>query len=233
MTTFNVISADVITKKGVEHFVGLTVNVNGKQEKIARTCKQALLDLHKSARGSDLPSEMFDNGVKGANPILYRKFSDTIISLVGKVGMADVEFYEAGSEYVATEDSSAVKAELAKVGDILKTTKAGSRIEGFMSFPLDAMELARKEAIASINPMLLMQGLFGITMPTSMALPSTPQGLPAKTTAEHLFDREEEELNAEAFGEFPADDAEEPADDAEEPAVESTTTSTTKAKTTK
>lgn len=165
MKTFNIISADIITKTGTEPFVGLTVNVNGQQQQIARTCKQALLDLHKSARASNIPSGLFDNGVASANPLLYNKFRESIIGLVGKVGVADVDFYEAGAEYEATEVSSAVKAGIAKVGDILKTEKKGSRVEGFMSFPLTNAELARREMIESINPTTLLQALLGIEAP--------------------------------------------------------------------
>lgn len=169
MKTFNVIAADIITKQGIEAFVGLTVTVNGKQEQLARTCKQALLDLHKSARASNIPSGLFDNGVDSANPIMLNLFRETIIGLVGKTGFADVMFYEAGTEYVATDVSSAVLRGEAKVGDILFTDKKGSRIEGFVTFPLTDLENAQKAFLASANPLIIMQGLFGIGLPASVA----------------------------------------------------------------
>ena len=162
MNTFNVISADLITKAGIEPFVGLTVVVNGKQEQIARTCKQALLDLHKSARGSNIPADMFTNGVASANPLLFNQFRNAIIGLIGKTGFADVSFHEAGEAYIATEESSAVKAGEAKVGDTLHTLKKGSRVEGFLTFPLTDLENAQRAFMDSANPMVLMQGLFGI-----------------------------------------------------------------------
>lgn len=166
MKTFTVIAADIITKQGVEPFVGLTISVNGKQEQIARTCKQALLDLHKSARASNIPSGLYDNGVDSANPLIHNQFREAIIGLVGKTGFADVEFYEAGAEYVATEVSSAVLRGEAKVGEILFTEKKGSRIEGFVTFPLTELEQMRREALAS-NPVLAMQALFGVITPVA------------------------------------------------------------------
>ena len=169
MNTFNVISADLITKAGIEPFVGLTVVVNGKQEQIARTCKQALLDLHKSARGSNIPADMFTNGVASANPLLFNQFRNAIIGLIGKTGFADVSFHEAGEAYIATEESSAVKAGEAKVGDTLHTLKKGSRVEGFLTFPLTDLENAQRTFMDSANPMVLMQGLFGITPPAKPA----------------------------------------------------------------
>ena len=167
MNTFNVISADLITKAGIEPFVGLTVVVNGKQEQIARTCKQALLDLHKSARGSNIPADMFTNGVASANPLLFNQFRNAIIGLIGKTGFADVSFHEAGEAYIATEESSAVKAGEAKVGDTLHTLKKGSRVEGFLTFPLTDLENAQRAFMDSANPMVLMQGLFGIAAPAA------------------------------------------------------------------
>ena len=169
MNTFNVISADLITKAGIEPFVGLTVVVNGKQEQIARTCKQALLDLHKSARGSNIPADMFTNGVASANPLLFNQFRNAIIGLIGKTGFADVSFHEAGEAYIATEESSAVKAGEAKVGDTLHTLKKGSRVEGFLTFPLTDLENAQRAFMDSANPMVLMQGLFGIAAPAAPA----------------------------------------------------------------
>lgn len=175
MKTFNVIAGDVITKQGIEPFVGLTIIVNGKQEQIARTCKQALLDLHKSARGSNIPSGLYDNGVDSANPIMHNLFREAIIGLVGKTGFADVEFYEAGAEYEATEVSSAVLRGEAKVGDILFTEKKGSRIEGFVTFPLSDLEQAQKAFLANANPLVIMQGLFGIGAPVVPATPVVEQ----------------------------------------------------------
>ncbi len=169
MNTFNVISADLITKAGIEPFVGLTVVVNGKQEQIARTCKQALLDLHKSARGSNIPADMFTNGVASANPLLFNQFRNAIIGLIGKTGFADVSFHEAGEAYIATEESSAVKAGEAKVGETLHTLKKGSRVEGFLTFPLTDLENAQRTFMDSANPMVLMQGLFGIAAPAAPA----------------------------------------------------------------
>ena len=171
MKTFIVIAADVITKQGIEPFVGLTVLVNGKQEQLARTCKQALLDLHKSARASNIPSGLYDNGVDSANPIMHNLFREAIIGLVNKAGFADVAFYEAGTEYVATEESSSVRAGTAEVGQILFTEKKGSRIEGFVTFPLTDLEQAQKAFLANANPLIIMQGLFGISAPT-MAQPA-------------------------------------------------------------
>ena len=208
MKTFNIISADIITKRDVTPFVGLTININGKQEQIARTCKQALLDLHKSARASNIPAGLFDNGIDVVTPMLYNQFREAIIGLVNKTGIADVEFYEAGSEYEATDVSSAVKAGLAQVGDVLKTEKKGSRVEGFMTFPLTDVEVSRREALAMINPELLLNALLGITNVAPKAEPKpadVPDVTPTDTT-----------IQGEAFGALPASDFDEP--ETEEPA---------------
>jgi len=191
MKTFNVIASDIITKAGTEPFVGLTVVVNGTTQQIARTCKQALLDLHKSARASNIPSGLYDNGVDSANPIMHNLFRESIIGLIGKSGFADVEFYEAGAEYVATEVSSAVVRGEAKVGQILFTEKKGSRIEGFVTFPLTDLENAQRAFLASANPLIIMQGLFGIGAPAVASAPVEPQAIVApvvETPAETVFD---------------------------------------------
>lgn len=195
MNTFNVISADIITKAGIEPFVGLTVGINGKQEQIARTCKQALLDLHKSARGSNIPAGIFDNGVAYANPLMFNQFRNAVIGLIGKSGFADVEFHEAGDEYIATEESSAVKAGTAQVGDTLQTLKKGSRVEGFLTFPLSDLEIAQRTFMDSANPMLIMQGLFGITAPTAVAVPVLDAPVETPTL--------EGEIETEVFGDTP------------------------------
>lgn len=162
MKTFNVISADLITKAGIEPFVGLTVVINGKQEQIARTCKQAVLDLHKSARGANIPAGLFDNGVASANPLMLNQFRNAIIGLINKTGFADVEFHEAGEEYIATEESTAVKNGEAQAGDTLLTLKKGSRVEGFLTFPLTDLEQAQRNYMESADPLVVMQALFGI-----------------------------------------------------------------------
>lgn len=212
MTTFTVISADIITKKGVTPFVGLTVNVNGKQEQIARTTKQMLLDLHKSARGSNIPSGLLDNGIDNANPLLVNQFRAAVIGLVGKTGLVDVEFYEAGSEYIATEDSTAVKEGNAQVGDTLYTEKKGSRVEGFINFPLSDMELAQQQLLQS-NPMMAFQALFGIKMEEKQADPEKARleaEAKAKADADAEAKRLADESHKAAFGggdeEFPTAD---------------------------
>lgn len=188
MNTFNVISADLITKAGIEPFVGLTVVINGKQEQIARTCKQALLDLHKSARGSNLPASLFENGVASANPLLLNQFRNAIIGLINKTGFADVEFHEAGDEYIATAESSAVKNGEAQIGDTLTTLKKGSRVEGFLTFPLTDLENAQRAFMDSANPMVLMQGLFGIGAPVAPV--AVPVLAPVVPTKEDLIENE-------------------------------------------
>lgn len=170
MKTFKIISADIITKKGTTPFVGLTVDINGVQKLVARTCAQALLDLHKSARGSNIPSGVYENGVDKVNPTVHNNFRSAIISLVGKTGFGDIEFYEAGTDYEVTDVSSAYKAGTAKLGEILKTEKAGSRVEGFLNFPLTDLETAQQRLIDS-NPSLAFQMLFGITVAEPIVAP--------------------------------------------------------------
>ena len=220
MNTFNVISADLITKAGIEPFVGLTVVVNGKQEQIARTCKQALLDLHKSARGSNIPADMFTNGVASANPLLFNQFRNAIIGLIGKTGFADVSFHEAGEAYIATEESSAVKAGEAKVGDTLHTLKKGSRVEGFLTFPLTDLENAQRAFMDSANPMVLMQGLFGIAAPTPVAV--------VVPTPVAITETPADKLEAEVFGVTETPEFESPEDEIETPKVEAPTAKTKK-----
>lgn len=164
MKTFIIVGADVITPTNSEPFVGLTVNLNGKQERIARTCKQAVLDLHKSARGTNIPEKLFDNGYASANTAIARLFANEIIGLVGKTGFGDVTPYKAGDTYEATADSIKVKAGVAQVGDTLTADKDGSRVEGFLSFPLTAQESLQRELIATSGVAFLAQ-LMGMNMP--------------------------------------------------------------------
>lgn len=176
MKTFNIVGADVITPKSSEPFVGLTVTVNGTTVRIARTCKQAVLDLHKSARGNTLPEKMFDNGYASANPALVRQFANDIIGLVGKTGIGDITPYLAGEEYEATADSRKVKAGEASIGDILKADSDGCRVEGFLSFPLSSQEVLMDKLVASAGANLLAQmlGLNLAPAPVVVETPATP-----------------------------------------------------------
>jgi len=164
MKTFIIVGADVITPTNSEPFVGLTVNLNGTVTRIARTCKQAVLDLHKSARGTNIPEKLFDNGYASANTAIARLFANEIIGLVGKTGFGDVTPYKAGDTYEATADSIKVKAGVAQVGDTLTADKDGSRVEGFLSFPLTAQESLQRELIATSGVAFLAQ-LMGMNMP--------------------------------------------------------------------
>ena len=199
MKTFIIVDAQVITPKGTEPFVGLTVNLNGKTERIARTCKQALLDLHKSARGSKLPAKLFDNGYSKANAMLVRQFDNEIIGLVGKTGIGDIETYTAGDEYVATATSAKVISGVAKVGDTLQADKDGTRVEGFLSFPLLADELMRRDLISEMASTMALnfQAMMGIASAQPVVEASEP-----KTTGATSFTAPEDEHKAshEAFG---------------------------------
>lgn len=209
MKTFNVISADLITKAGTEPFVGLTVVINGKQEQIARTCKQAVLDLHKSARGANIPAGLFDNGVASANPLMLNQFRNAIIGLINKSGFADVEFHEAGEAYIATEESTAVKNGEAQVGDTLHTTKKGSRVEGFLTFPLTDLEQAQRNYMESADPLVVMQALFGIA--PAPVVDSKPKELDSRKEGDDPKDKIENEVfgkNDESFVD-PEDDTKE------------------------
>lgn len=175
MKTFIIVGADVITPTNSEPFVGLTVNLNGTVTRIARTCKQAVLDLHKSARGTNIPEKLFDNGYASANTAIARLFANEIIGLVGKTGFGDVTPYKAGDTYEATADSIKVKVGVAQVGDTLTADKDGSRVEGFLSFPLTAQESLQRELIATSGVAFLAQ-LMGMNMPApAVAIAEEPK----------------------------------------------------------
>lgn len=223
MKTFNVISADLITKAGTEPFVGLTVSINGKQEQIARTCKQAVLDLHKSARGANIPAGLFDNGVASANPLMLNQFRNAIIGLINKSGFADVEFHEAGEDYTATEESTAVKNGEAQVGDTLKTLKKGSRVEGFLTFPLTDLEQAQRNYMESADPLVVMQALFGIA--PAPVVDSKPKELDPRKEEQDPKDILEKEVFGKQDESFV-----DPEDDNKEPLVEPKANGKAKAK---
>lgn len=213
MKTFQVIGADVITPKAVagatnEPFVGLTVTINGKTERIARTCKQALLDLHKSARASRIPEGLFNNGYNSANPVLRRQFVNEVIALVGKVGIGDVEVYKAGDTYIATADSSRVKAGQANVGDTLLAEKDGTRVEGFLSFPLTDSELMRRDLVADMgaNLALMFAGSMGLASTTIE--PVVVEQPKVEATGFEGFTSPEHEAGKEAFGHTPTSEPE-------------------------
>lgn len=218
MKTFNVISADLITKAGIEPFVGLTVVINGKQEQIARTCKQAVLDLHKSARGANIPAGLFDNGVTAANPLMLNQFRNAIIGLINKTGFADVEFHEAGENYIATEESTAVKNGEAQVGDILQTLKKGSRIEGFLTFPLTDLEQAQRNYMEAADPLVVMQALFGIAPAPVVAPVAIAPAVP--TIEDHI--------ESEVFGQTAETFVDPEAETTDEPVVETVEATTSK-----
>ena len=205
MKTFIIVGADVITPTNSEPFVGLTVNLNGKQERIARTCKQAVLDLHKSARGSKLPEKLFDNGYASANTVLVRQFANEIISLVGKTGFGDVTPYKAGDTYEATADSLKVKAGVAQVGDILTADKDGSRVEGFLSFPLTQDELMRRDLIAELSSSMAIS--FGAMLGFAPPSASTGTTNEPKTAFEEPKEKEFVDPATEAIGTAPKGNA--------------------------
>lgn len=205
MKTFQVIGADVITPKAVagatnEPFVGLTVTLNGKTERIARTCKQALLDLHKSARGSRIPEGLFNNGYNSANPVLRRQFVNEIIALVGKVGLGDVESFKAGDTYIATADSSRVKAGQANVGDTLLAEKDGTRVEGFLSFPLTDAELMRRDLVADMSSSLALMFAGSMGLAPNTIEPIVVEQPKSNASGFEEFETPENEAGKEAFG---------------------------------
>jgi hypothetical protein len=203
MKTFKVLSANPISKQGIAPFIGITVEIDGTEVKVARTYKQALLDLHKSARGANIPAGIFDNGVERANPLTVNAFHNAIIGLAGKFGFADMETYEAGTDYVVEDYSTAYKNGTATLGATLQREKAGTRIEGFMVYPLSDTEIARQEAIASLDPTMVMNALFGITAPVvNVVTPSLGNGSkPAEKASPNAMQEEvESDLHDEAFG---------------------------------
>lgn len=204
MKTFNVIDAELIAQSEKPAFIGISIVVDGREDRIARSPKQVLLDLHKSARGSKLPANLFDNGYEAVNPLMINAFREEVIALRGKAGYGDVEFYLAGSEYVADENSTLVKEGKALIGDVLLREKNGARVEGFLSFPLSDLEVAQKNFLSTADPMLIMQGLFGIVPPVMVTKVVEKEPEQKEPTNDNSPERKALD---EAFGSFdPAND---------------------------
>jgi hypothetical protein len=51
--------------------------------------------MHKSARASSIPADLFENGVSSANPLMVNQFRNAVIGLVNKAGFAEPS-HEAG-----------------------------------------------------------------------------------------------------------------------------------------
>src|SRR6266403_3372766 len=79
--------------------------------------------------------------------------------LIGGTIDGDAKHHKAGEEYLADENSSAVKAGNAKIGDPLKYEKEGYRVEGFLTFQINPKaDMLNRAAQASAE---LMQEIFG------------------------------------------------------------------------
>lgn len=71
----------------------------------------------------------------------------------------DAKHHKAGEKYLADENSSAVKAGTAKIGDELAYEKEGYRVEGFLTFQINPKaDMLNRAAQASAE---LMQEIFG------------------------------------------------------------------------
>lgn len=161
MKTFQVISVEPIVKAKVRPFVGLTIVVNGVEERIARSFKQILLDLHNSGHALSIPDTLFDNGYDKANPQAREKVLKSLRRLIGKTGFADISIREIGDEYEATEISSKVVNGEAKVGDTLKVEKRHAVInDGFITFSPLSLQEEMRERMDSVSDISFMQAMF-------------------------------------------------------------------------
>ncbi len=82
-----------------------------------------------------------------------------IKDLIGGSIEGDAKHHKAGEKYLADENSSAVKAQTAKIGDELAYEKEGYRVEGFLTFEInDKANMLNRVATAQAE---LMQDIFG------------------------------------------------------------------------
>lgn len=85
--------------------------------------------------------------------------SRDIKDLIGGTIEGDAKHHKAGEKYLADDNSSAVKAGTAKVGDELAYEKEGYRVEGFLTFQINPKaDMLNRAAQASAE---LMQEIFG------------------------------------------------------------------------
>jgi hypothetical protein len=167
---------------------GQIVEQAGAEYQLDRATPLMLIDMHNSGRAGSIPSNFFKNG----NDV-NSAFRMEVAKLIGKEVVGPIEVYEAGSDYVAEDYSSAVKNLEASIGDILQRKSAGARVEnGFLTIPMSAQEFAQETLLAN-NPVLAFQALFGITMNAPVVeTPATP--------ATPAFVAPVEELEQEVFG---------------------------------
>ena len=132
-TTIKSIATDVPSAKGNVVLIGLA---NGTT--LVRTEGQFSKDLGKS----------------------FLKPRD-VKDLIGGTIEGEATYHKAGAKYIADENATAVKEGRAKIGDELAYEKDGYRVDGFMSFTVNAKaDMLNRAALASAE---LMQEIMGFS----------------------------------------------------------------------
>lgn len=150
---FRILGVDFINnvKTGNKFFA---LKVEGIDQNIVRSVKAFLTDLRNSALIGDDVTDVNDARVLK----LRRNLKNGVLS-------GDMEIYKAGSHYIADENSSAVRNEIAKPGDVLVREKDGVRVDGFLDFTVNARTLLNQEIAESVANTV--SGMFaGVSMAT-------------------------------------------------------------------
>ena len=172
----------------------IVVYVTAQGIDVARTPKQALLDLQNSGRALDVPANAVDRGVANTSLQVVGAFKKALFGTIGATISGEINPFKAGDSFIygeghpALTDKSHELYNKVKLGDKGIAKEDGVWIDGFCSIPQSAME-RQIDANAQATAQLFAQ-MFGMVAQA-----------PQTAVTESYEDVEEEESPiAEALG---------------------------------
>jgi hypothetical protein len=144
MKTLNVTQVKVIFNEKVEKPIVVFVTAEGID--IARTPKQALLDLQNSGRGLDLSPNTFDRGLANVSNQQIGAFKKALFGCIGAQVSGEIKPFKAGDTYEYTEghpaltDKSHPDYGKAKLGGYGTAENDGVWVDQFLSIPQSMLE---------------------------------------------------------------------------------------------
>lgn len=159
MKTLKIVQVKTIFNENVKKPIVVYVTAQGID--VARTPKQALLDMQNSGRCLLLPSNALDGGIVNANQMVLSIFKKELFKLVGATVSGEIRPFKAGDTFVYTEghpaltDKTHEQYNKVKLGDKGVAEGDGVWIDGFLNIPLSHSEreieaYAEAKAFASI-----------------------------------------------------------------------------------
>lgn len=194
MRTLKISQVKTIFSDKVEKPIVVFVTVQGIE--IARTPKQALLDLQNSGRALNLSPNLFDRGLGGVSVQDLGLFKKALFACVGAEVSGEIKPFKKGDTFIYTEGHPALtdrnhKNFGVKLGDKGVAESDGVWVEQFLSIP-ETQQEALVDAIATKTAGLF-ANMFGMSVPSTTSAP-------VLDVYETETDEEEQKVSDEAVG---------------------------------